>query len=108
MVDPRVHSFLTFSHPSLQKMLFTVLLAISAVAGVLALPNLSKRSTPAGTGTSGGYYYSFYNENSGPVTFNAGNGGEYSVTWDSGTSDFVAGKGWSTGAARYFSSAGHV
>jgi len=54
--------------------------------------------TSGGTGTNNGYYYSFYTDNSGPVTYTNDAGGAYSVTWDS-PGDFVAGKGWNPGSA---------
>lgn len=83
-----------------------------AVAGVLAHPVtepthediadatiLERSGTASSTGTSGGYYYSFYTDNNAYVVYTNGAGGEYSVQW-SGSGDFVAGKGWSTGSAR--------
>lgn len=60
-----------------------------------ALP-IEKRTSI--TGTNGGYYYQFYDSGSGGQYSN-GNGGTYTVSWD-GSDDIVAGKGWSTGAAR--------
>lgn len=79
--------------------------AVSAMAAPVAEPNpspdmtLMQRSTPAGTGTSNGYYYSFYDAGGGTVTYNNGAAGEYSVDWTD-CNNFVAGKGWSTGSAR--------
>ncbi|KAK4496096.1 hypothetical protein PRZ48_012075 [Zasmidium cellare] len=55
--------------------------------------------TSSETGTSGGYYYSFWTDGSG-VTYTNGDGGEYSVEWSSGSSNFVGGKGWQTGSDR--------
>jgi endo-1,4-beta-xylanase len=77
---------------------------LSAVAGVLAFhPNfeLSKRQTitTSQTGTSGGYYYSFYTNGGGTVDYTNGDGGEYSVTWEN-DGDFTAGKGWNPGSAQ--------
>lgn len=62
--------------------------------------SLHKRLTSSSTGTSGGYYYSFWTEESTGVDYENGDGGEYSVTWESSSIDFVAGKGWNPGAVR--------
>lgn len=81
---------------------FSSLLAASAaVASVSANAvfgrDLHKRLTTSSTGTSGGYYYSFWVSGS-DVTYTNGDDGEYSVEWTSGTENFVAGKGWNPGA----------
>ena len=53
-----------------------------------------------GTGTSNGYYYSFYNRGSASsVTYTNGAAGEYSTKWTN-CNNFVAGKGWATGSPR--------
>lgn len=83
------------------------LAATAAFSGVLAAPtDLAARSpgelvarTSSSTGTSGGYYYSFWTDNANTVTYTNGNGGQYSVSWN-GNGNFVGGKGWSTGSAR--------
>ncbi|TKA80074.1 hypothetical protein B0A55_02476 [Friedmanniomyces simplex] len=59
-----------------------------------------RQNTASGTGTNGGYYYSFWTDGTGAVTYTNGNGGEYSVKWTGNAGNFVAGKGWATGAAR--------
>lgn len=76
--------------------------SLTAVAGVLAAPaELATRQTltSSGTGTSNGYYYSFWTDG-GSQTYTNGAAGEYSVTWSGDDGNFVAGKGWSTGSAR--------
>ncbi|KAE8446676.1 hypothetical protein EG329_011720 [Mollisiaceae sp. DMI_Dod_QoI] len=85
---------------------FTSLALACAVTGALAAPtslahpfsNLA-RSTPSGTGTNNGYYYSFYTDGVDTVTYTNGAAGTYTLTW-SGSGDVVGGKGWATGAAR--------
>lgn len=79
----------------------SILVSFAAVASVIAVPFelLSERSgTPSSTGTSNGYYYSFWTDGGAAVTYTNGAGGEYSVTWGSG-GNFVAGKGWNPGSA---------
>lgn len=87
----------------------SLVLASSAVIGVLssALPDVSKgevmsprAGTPSSTGTNGGYYYSFWTDGAGDVTYTNKNGGEYSVTWSGNNGNFVGGKGWNPGSAR--------
>nr|8B8E_A Chain A, BmGH11 [Blastobotrys mokoenaii]8B8E_B Chain B, BmGH11 [Blastobotrys mokoenaii]8B8E_C Chain C, BmGH11 [Blastobotrys mokoenaii]8B8E_D Chain D, BmGH11 [Blastobotrys mokoenaii]8B8E_E Chain E, BmGH11 [Blastobotrys mokoenaii] len=80
--------------------------AITAIcaAAVLAAPleeeEVAKRSvTPSSTGTNNGYYYSFWSDGGGDVTYTNGNGGSYSVEWTN-CGNFVGGKGWNPGAAR--------
>lgn len=91
----------------------TLLLSLSAVAvGAFALPGsrtelpephlrdlVVRAGTPSSTGTSGGYYYSFWTDGGADVTYTNGAGGEYSITW-SGNGNFVGGKGWNPGSAQ--------
>lgn len=93
-----------------------ILLALAAAVGTMALPfefdevngtestdaalSLEKRQGIApGQGTSNGYFYSWWSDETGTHTYNNGAGGSYSVSW-SGAGNFVGGKGWSTGSAR--------
>lgn len=90
-------------------MLVKSLLALVAATGAIAAPatdgassfqQLVERSTPTGTGTNNGFFYSFYNSAaSGTVTYNNKAAGEYSVDWTN-CDNFVAGKGWATGSDR--------
>lgn len=78
------------------------LAALAAVAGVYAVPaplELIQASTPAGTGTNNGYFYSFWTDGAGSVTYNNGPAGEYNVQW-SNVGNFVAGKGWNPGGPK--------
>ena len=61
---------------------------------------IRRSGTPSSTGTDGGYYYSFWTDGGADVTYTNKGGGEYSVTW-SGNGNFVSGKGWNPGSARY-------
>lgn len=84
----------------------SLLTALIAVAGVSASPakslqDIARRqgSTPSSTGTSGGYFYSWWTDGASPVTYTNGEGGQYSVQWDAG-GNLVGGKGWQTGGAK--------
>ncbi|KKA30007.1 hypothetical protein TD95_004395 [Thielaviopsis punctulata] len=97
---------------------FTTLLAAAAtftgiMASPVAMPDVpefnttdsgelvERGMTTSSTGMNGGYYYSFWTDGGTDVTYNNGAGGSYSVSWTKGRGgNFVAGKGWSTGAAR--------
>lgn len=88
----------------------SLFLASLALVGVSAIPHpeevkdlsLAKRGggTPSSTGTSGGYYYSFWTDGGATITYTNGPGaGEYSVVWGTG-GNFVGGKGWNPGSAQ--------
>jgi len=89
----------------------SLVLASSAITAAFAaprpLPDLSglrkrlmKRDTPQGTGINNGFFYSDWSDGS-DYTYNNLAGGEYSVTWTSGSGNLVVGKGWNPGAAKY-------
>ncbi|KAK7996148.1 hypothetical protein PG991_015615 [Apiospora marii] len=90
-------------------MIASVLTVLAVVAGSLAFPlenanatdffELLSRSTPSGTGTHNGYYYSFWTDGAGDVTYTNEAGGQYSARW-SGNGNWVGGKGWNPGSAR--------
>ncbi|KAL1605224.1 hypothetical protein SLS60_004768 [Paraconiothyrium brasiliense] len=86
----------------------SIFLALGTAASVLANPvnltsplNLLERGvqTSPGTGTHDGFFYSFWTDGKGSVTYSNEAGGKYSVSW-SNVNNFVAGKGWNPGAGR--------
>jgi endo-1,4-beta-xylanase len=89
-----------------------VFLATAAIISVAAASNdlgdnstissavLDKRqNVRPGQGTSNGFFYSFWTDNGGSVTYKNGPGGQYSVDWNN-VGNFVAGKGWKPGSAK--------
>ncbi|KAK3900970.1 endo-1,4-beta-xylanase B [Staphylotrichum tortipilum] len=84
----------------------SLFLAASAATAVVAapgeMPGMSKRQTltSSQTGTNNGFYYSFWTDGAGQVSYTNKAAGEYSVTWSGNNGNFVGGKGWNPGAAR--------
>jgi endo-1,4-beta-xylanase len=89
----------------------SLLLALSAVTGVTSFPSgnvtvgelpdlVARAGTPSSTGTNNGFYYSFWTDGVGDVTYTNGPGGQYSVQWSGNQGNFVGGKGWNPGSAR--------
>jgi endo-1,4-beta-xylanase len=58
-----------------------------------------RQNVRPGTGMSNGYFYSFWTDKGGSVTYTNRPGGGYSVNWNN-AGNFVAGKGWKTGSVR--------
>ncbi|KIO27342.1 hypothetical protein M407DRAFT_23383 [Tulasnella calospora MUT 4182] len=85
----------------------SLLFVCTATAAVLAAPGkynekheiVARQSiTSSQTGTNNGYYFDFWMDGTGQVTYTNGPGGQYNVTWYGG--NWVGGKGWNPGAAR--------
>lgn len=80
---------------SLRNTLSALALAIAVTPAVNAQQTLTSNST----GTHGGHYYSFWKD-SGNASFTLYDGGRYGSQWNSGTNNWVGGKGWNPGGAK--------
>ncbi len=68
-------------------------LVVASVSGLEA-----QTITSNGTGTHNGYYWTYWKD-TGSATMTLGSGGNYAVSWNLGSGNFVGGKGWSTGSS---------
>ncbi|KAH6675160.1 endo-1,4-beta-xylanase I [Halenospora varia] len=81
----------------------TLAVAASTVVGVLAAPTtdlIARGGTPSSTGTSNGFYYSYWTDGAAQATYTNGAAGQYSLTWSGGNGNIVGGKGWNPGTDR--------
>ncbi|PPR03687.1 hypothetical protein CVT24_007408 [Panaeolus cyanescens] len=93
----------------------SIITAITAASTVLAFPTnatsgltlLSARGgTPSATGTSNGYYYSWWTDGAAQATYTNGAGGQYTLEWSGNNGNLVGGKGWNPGSVRTISYSG--
>ena len=70
--------------------------AMLATLGVSAAS--AQTLTSNSTGTNNGFYYSFWKD-SGSASMTLGAGGRYTSKWNSGTNNWVGGKGWNPGSS---------
>lgn len=88
---------------SLRKVSARAKIVLTALAGVAALcaseANAQQCLTSSQTGNHGGYYYSFWTDGGGSVSFCLQNGGRYTSQW-SNVGNWVGGKGWQTGGRK--------
>jgi endo-1,4-beta-xylanase len=89
--------------------LHSILVLAIAIASAFAAPAFNstegqifglveRGGTPSSTGTSNGYYYSWWTDGAGQATYTNGGGGQYSLNW-SGNGNLVGGKGWNPGSS---------
>ena len=106
------------THPSLSRTggrggrlrLLLGLVTTAATAAAVTLLPVSTASaatsiTSNSTGTSNGYYYSFWEQASG-ATMTLGSGSNYSLTWNTASQNVVAGTGWNPGTTSAVSYSG--
>ena len=88
---------------ALKEFRLTSKLVATALIGVAALyassANAQQCLTSSQTGTNNGFYYSFWTDGGGSVSFCLQSGGRYTSQW-SNVGNWVGGKGWQTGARR--------
>lgn len=73
--------------------------ALIGITALCASAVNAQTLTSSQTGTHGGYYYSFWTDGGGSVSFTLQNAGRYSSQW-SNVGNWVGGKGWQTGGRR--------
>jgi hypothetical protein len=76
-----------------------IVTALTCMAALCMSAAQAQTLTQSQTGTHGGYYYSFWTDGGGSVSFTLQNGGRYSSQW-SNVGNWVGGKGWQTGGRR--------
>jgi hypothetical protein len=80
-----------------RKLVVTALIGIAALYASAA--NAQQCLTSSQTGTNNGFYYSFWTDGGGSVSFCLQSGGRYTSQW-SNVGNWVGGKGWQTGSRR--------
>lgn len=75
-----------------KSLLSSVICAAALCATAVSAQTLTSNST----GTNNGFYYSFWKD-SGNASMTLHSGGRYASQWNSGTNNWVGGKGWNPG-----------
>jgi endo-1,4-beta-xylanase len=86
-----------FSTPALRRVCPKLLLVAGLVFGA-ATALQAQTITSNQTGTHNGFFYTYWKD-TGSATMTLGSGGNYAVSWNLGSGNFVGGKGWSTGSS---------
>ncbi|KAF5366575.1 hypothetical protein D9758_008916 [Tetrapyrgos nigripes] len=90
--------------------LSSIFVTAAAVASVFAMPAtngtegeffglVQRAGTPSSTGTSNGFYYSWWTDGAAQATYTNGAGGQYSLSWSGNNGNLVGGKGWNPGTS---------
>lgn len=74
--------------------------AVSAAPQPEVATGLAKRNTPNSEGQSNGFFYSFWSDGTGDVTYTNLAGGAFSSVWTGNQGNHVGGKGWLPGITR--------
>ena len=70
-------------------------------AALLSAPVAGAQTlTTSATGTDDGYYYSFWKDAPGQVSFGLQDGGRYTAVWSETINNWVGGKGWQPGGRK--------
>ncbi len=85
----------------------SLLIAVTAAIGAFAAPPSNategltllqaRAGTPSATGTSNGFYYSWWTDGAADATYTNGAAGQYSIQWSGNAGNLVGGKGWNPG-----------
>jgi endo-1,4-beta-xylanase len=75
-----------------------VIAAFLCSAGLLSVGANAQTLTSNSTGTHGGFYYTFWKD-SGSASMTLQSGGRYQSSWNTGTNNWVGGKGWNPGSS---------
>ena len=87
----------TFVTSALRRVIPQALLAAAAI-GLSATGLQAQTITTNQTGSHGGYFYTYWKD-TGYASMTLGSGGNYAVSRNLGSGNFVGGKGWSTGSS---------
>lgn len=99
--EPETPSFQSLLSKILEMKFSSFVVAAASIAGALATPLnttegfgelLARGGTPSSTGTSNGYYYSWWTDGAAQATYTNGGGGQYTLSWSGNNGNLVGGK----------------